>query len=356
MVRTGWMATAGPTAVLVCAVLLAASSGARVAEAYAFLYVVTDLRELHGMGEERKPRWNAAVWGPGMTLPVAVADDPRWLASSAFESMEEVRGVVSEALRQWADVGTADIRWRVDAAAEDGEGVVSVELDEDLGPAGIAFPLSRVGDSGEPEIHRCTITLNSRVVEKVDYPSVLDLLVHELGHCVGLHHPPAYPNDTFFSSPGADGPSVWGHEPVMIYGGWSFDGRLWASDRIGASLLRPASGWLGRTGAVYGTVLSAGSASGAAEGERAVMILIGSIGRDGTLREVLARFTNRWGQFVIEGLVPGEYVVMVFRRQRDPFQPGFDGIWENVVLRPVEVRAGERTGPLILTAHRDEGE
>ena len=354
--RTGWMAAAVRTAVLACVVLPVAGSGARITEAYAFIDFVHDLRELRGIGEERKGRWNAAVWGPGMTLTVAVPDNPRWLASSAFESMVEARGAVSEALRQWADVGTADIRWRVDATAEAGEGVLSIVLDDDLRPAGAAFLSSRAGESGGGEIYRCQITLNSRVVESSDYPSILDLLTHELGHCVGLDHPPTYPNDSFSPNPDADGPSMWGYDPVMAAGWASFDGRLWTSDRIGASLLRPAPGWLERTGTVYGTVLSADSAAGAAEEQRAVIVLITRIEPDGASREAIARYTNRWGQFVFEGLRPGNYVVMVSHLQPDPFQSWFRLIWEAVVLRTVAIQAGERTGPLVLTARSPEGE
>ena len=86
------------------------------------------------------------------------------------------------------------------------------------------------------------------------------------------------------------------------------------------------------------------------------MVLIARIGPDGAPRDAVARYTNRWGQFVIEGLRPGDHVAMVFRRRPDPFAPWFEPIWEAVVLRTVAIRAGERTGPLVLTARSPEGE
>ena len=356
MSRAVWMAAAGRMAILLCAVLPVASSGARVAEAYVFRGSVHGLRALHGIGEEVKPRWHPAVWGPGMTLTVAVPDDPRWLASRLFDSMAEVREAVSEALRQWADVGTADIRWRVDATAEPGEGVLSIVLHDDLRAAGVALLSSRAGESGGREIYRCQITLNSASVEQIGYLSLLSVLTHELGHCLGLGHPPGYPNDDFFQVAGFDGPSMWGYDAVMAPGWGSGDGRLWIPDRIGASLLRSAPGWLERTGAVYGTLLGTDPNVGRFEYESASVVLIARIGPDGTPGDAVTRYTNRWGQFVIEGLRPGNYVVMVSHLQPDPFQSWFQLIWEAVVLRTVAIRAGERTGPLVLTARSAEGE
>ena len=150
---------------------------------------------------------------------------------------------------------------------------------------------------------------------------------------------------------------MWDYDPVMAYGRRAPDIRLMLSDRIGASLLRPAPGWPKRTGSVYGTVLGTDPAAGNREDRGASVVLIARVGLDGTPGNAVTRYTNLWGQFVIEGLTPGNYVLMVAGTQPDPghwFVPNI--IWETVLLRPVAIRAGERKGPLVLTVHREEDE
>ena len=356
MSRAVWMGFARRTAALACVVLSLSGSSARTTEAYAVLNHRMVGFGLRSAGEEWKLRWDAAVWAPGTTLTVAVPDDPRWLASSRFRSMVEVREEVSESLRQWQDIGTADIRWRVGTAVETEAAALEVVLRDGLSRDAQVF--ISVPRGNEAVLDRCKILIDP---ESLDSSALRYTFVHELGHCLGLDHPPPHPNDGYFFFPrGYDAYSpysMWGYGPVMSYGRGAYDGRTLTSDRIGASLLRPAPGWLERTGSVYGTVLGTDPAAGNSEHEGASVVLIARVGLDGTLGDAVTRYTNLWGQFVIEGLTPGNYVLMVAGTQPDPghwWVPNI--IWETVLLRPVAIRAGERQGPLVLTVHREEDE
>ena len=347
MSRSVRMGFARRTVALACVVLPLSGSGARITEAYSILNHRIAGFGLYGAGEEWKLRWDTAVWAPGTTLTVAVSDDPRWLASSRFRSMEEVREEVSEALRRWEDIATADIRWRVGTTIGEEAAAVQIELREDLTRGARAFVSVVRGD--EAVIDRCTVRINPGAL---DFQSLRFVFVHELGHCLGLGHPPPHPNDDYFR--GVRLRSMWDYDPVMSYGRGAHDGRLLTSDRIGASLLRPAPGWLKRTGAVYGTVLGTDPAASIIEHKGASVVLIARVGLDGTPGDAVTRYTNLWGQFVIEGLTPGNYVLMVAGARFHVQVPII--VWETVLLRPVAIRAGERQGPLVLTVHRAEDE
>ena len=321
---------------------LTAGDGAREADAYRFLGDGRLGPFFHDAGET-KPLWDPAVWGPGQTVTVAVPDDPRWLGSGSLRSMAELRRLVSEAMRMWSRLGSADILWVV-GASDCGEAPICIVVREDIG-AGRAGWFRDFGLEGRLEARRCQVWINPSY-EEGDLARLRVLIAHELGHCLGLHHQWQYPNRVPYpTEEGTDWLPMWGvielmavpnHEPFAALRRVSFTGGL------GASLLRPAPGWLAGTGTVYGTVLGVGDQARAA-------VLVARLGVDGRVRDAVTRMTNEWGQFAMEGLPPGTYVAMVYGTRRNVFE-GLVPIRHTVLLDPLEVRAGERTGPLVLTA------
>ena len=211
--------------------------------------------------------------GPGTTMTVAVPDDPRWVETfDYFESMADVRRLVSEAAAVWSGIGAADIRWEVGespVAGDAGIVVVIKDLPEDWPYRGWTdYRIKR--NAGIWQLEGCEVVLDDGednvflVREWMRW-----FFAHELGHCVGLHHHAEYPN-LFLARFALPNPaSMWGGSGIM---GVSFDGgrfgarALQHTERIGASLLRPAPGWLETTGAIYGTVLGADFGSGDCRG------------------------------------------------------------------------------------------
>ena len=347
---------------LVGSLLLA--GGLRMAAGYRFYgseFVLGPF--LHGEGEQYKRGWDPEVWGPGTTMTVAVPDNPRWMETfDYFESMADVRRLVSEAAAVWSGIGTSDIRWNVVDSPIAGEesivvGIADRPEDSASGWAGYSFKRNgRVS-----QLEGCDVAVNGPRTRRFRRSFVRGVFEHELGHCLGLQHHADYPNVWVRSW--KNWASMWGGDSIM---GVDLDAEVPVSEeknpqviqhteRIGASLLRPAPGWLETTGAIYGTVLGAAFGSEVA----GVALLAARIGPDGRPRDAVTRVTNQWGQFTVEGLAPGEYVLMVYGRGLPPDWTTWEnaaGIHKTIRLDPVRVRAGERVGPLVLTARLRDGE
>ena len=334
-----------PRVVLAAALFLIIGAGAFRASAYLFVIGRSeDGAFLLDDGRETKPRWQPQVWGPGMTATVAVPDHPLWLEVEGIGSMADARALVDRALAAWSATETADVRWAVRHPADEGEAPFRVRIRQigDLVPA-LAGIFSKKDPDGVWGIDSCGVSLDEdRTWTDVEY--LYWTLVHELGHCLLLDHGDRYPNARrWYGENGRVPNPLWGLEGVMT---WSRRRTISFDEKVGASLLRPAPGWLETTGAVYGSVIGEAGLGPVLR----VNVLAARIAVDGSLAGPVPVPTNKYGHFVIEGLDPGPYVLMVYSMgPPDRWTKRNDDFRETVLLSPVEVRAGERTGPVVLT-------
>lgn len=348
------------------AVLVAWAAGPRPSQGYRFVYD-------HGRdfayrvghrfrGIQDRLTWDPASWPPGGTLTFVLVDSPDWEVELGV-----VREAAEEALAVWSRLATADIRWELGRTAS---------VDENLGNASRITPTHEAGLLPTTHVGIEGATLNvGETLRTIDYCNVVvgpdttrygqDLLkwvlVHELGHCLGLHHPeeslPAHWRAQADFEGGYEPPFGWSRQPVMARGFYDASPGLTLDDRIGASLLRPKAGWIERTGTIWGNVL--------VEGEPAplVHVLATRLGPDGAPLESVGRFTDSRGEFVIEGLPPGDYALLA-----RPITGGdllhpvlftripLSSLHLRTAFRtaPVSVAASEVAGPITLTMRPDE--
>ena len=292
--------------------------------------------------------WDREVWGPGETLTWHLVDFPAW-----GESAVKVRRAAEEALAQWSAVETADIRWNLK--------VISPDEDRRLGPAARIIPGDGYAMSiAPPNQHLGRTGCTVGVPGTQDELSLRNTLIHEFGHCLGLRHPPV----VFFRTPsGLPSPSFGGPDAHM---GYADPRELTLDDRVGASLLRPRPGWLAQTGTLWGNVLTG-------DGEPAswVFIVAARVREDGRMPEAVTRMTDLRGEFVIQGLDPGDYVLQARALRASPFyfvgSTGFlpigpqpSAVFKHRHLRdtiraaPVSVEAGAVAGPVTLVMQGNE--
>ena len=211
--------------------------------------------EYYGLG------WDPELWPPAETMVVTLVDSELWLERGFYSGIGEVRAVLQRALDVWAAIPTADIRWEIGEiiSQEAWDAIPSID-DRPLiavVPVSVRAPLWQTGAArGFVKVDGVWLTQSCHIsVSRRDPPWLFVEAVHEFGHCLGSAHPEPYTlsygwlDHDFY-------PVYWRSDPVMSYGRWQrgFDTRLTADDEIGASLARPAPGWLETTGTILARV------------------------------------------------------------------------------------------------------
>ncbi|MDE2881393.1 MAG: hypothetical protein OXP70_06035 [Acidobacteriota bacterium] len=252
---------------------------------------------------------------------------------------ETWREIVLRGVSAWVEVETADISIVVEhgtlvgvgADIDDGIHTIGFEAREEwLDNRASALVVWRGRDLTE-----CDVLLDPAIFDgwPENDPDVAEwaaffleeLVMHEMGHCLGLRHVPANPVWLGQDANMPDWPSGFLPEPLA---GLSSDPqmsiaasygvpRLTPDDRIGVSLLYPAPGFVEERGSIGGRLLTP-------EGEPAAFLYVQSVDHaSGTAVFGPGVFADELGQFLLEGLPAGPVHLWVRPTRLYMERPGY---------------------------------
>ena len=315
-----WLRRLGVSAA--CALTLGLGSREDHAEAYLFYdngaldYIVPASEAI---------RWAADAWGAGRTLVWEIEDGEDW--SLLFDSAESVVPFLSDALSVWSGIETADISWRLAGVAKPPESAETARF----GDSRNRVFLERRGDSWRAgasiwwirdrtrevwEITECDVGLpwhwwlDDEFQPEPDLDSedlqrnITRFAAEEFGHCLGLHQPAVFPASPRLRLSTAENDHDWYWTPVWRPGSVYVNG--------GRRLLRTT-----RSARRYSGLVGAGCpapgrlpASSKPTANRCPMRTCMPSGALPTACEIpVGAFANARGEFLIEGLPPGDYVL-----------------------------------------------
>lgn len=243
-----------------CVAIFLTAVNAPLAEAYRF-YPVSEERWI--VPASAALRWETKDFPLRFHLQDSIPDyldETRW------------RDIAARALRAWSSIPTADIELRLEPDRVQGEGrdgsdgmftVGWIPFGDDSSVSGRALLWTSVSTG---RVTHCDIEMNvdrfRRWLEDgVDREEVeqrmLQTLMHEIGHCLGLAHTEPHPIPGWLEYSQEQPPPIpagFLPETVMSYG-FARIGAVSEDEKTGVSLLYPASGFVASRGDVSGRLV-----------------------------------------------------------------------------------------------------
>ena len=331
------------------------------------------------VGSDEGLRWSEEAWGPRETLLWELEDGADW--SLLFDAADDVAPIIEEALAMWSGIETADISWQLAGVAD------PVEDTSRFGDSRnhVFLERRRSGDHvwyyigahiwwvrnparSAWEVTECDVGLPWHLwldddllgprrrsgLDSDDVRSMLRMAAREFGHCLGLGPAVQFPGTRRLRTTPSDDDGFWRRG-----GAWEerapFMGNYWEplslDDRVAASLLRPRAGWRGTVGSLSGVLESDGASVPYAH--------VYAIRQTGSgMREPVGAFSNREGEFVIEGLPRGDYIlwalpIRYYWNHSRLIQAGAaTDVKDALALHPVRVDPGRVTDGITITMRR----
>lgn len=318
------------------------------------------------VGSEDALRWDPDVWPLGGTLRWEIEDAPEW--NDLFGSANALSDLVEDALSDWSGIPTADIQWEAagfsDADAGRRDSTNQVYLQRSLSTlgrrnAGFGSWLTTVhiwfaldSSSARPVWHidECDVGLDQFQMEerKSEDPeglpgSVRWALSNSFQTCLGLGDSGRYPGSNQIRESALDTHDLRARQRHYYDSPWHRSSVFRGSDAsTGASLLRPRSGWLPTVGGVSGSL--------SVDGEPVAYAQVWALRHEtgGGRGPPIGAYSNRTGEFLIEGLEPGTYLLWAHPPPRTTLGPWLlagvtADVKDAVLLSAVRVRADRVT-------------
>ena len=222
--------------------------------------------------------------------------------------------IARRGMAHWTRIPTARIELLLEeatvaaslASADDGINTIGFSSDEFFRDTWVTAGARWRWDGGT--LTGCDIEVNPDFVKNWSPQNPVRLLevvvIHEMGHCLGLGHTEPHPMPLWTDLPVTADPSFL-PDPVMSYSN-SYGLDLTEDDTVPVSLLYPAPGFLESRGSIRGHVVL--------EEQLAPYAYVQAVrpGEDGIpTRPGPGAFANENGEFHLQGLSPGHWMLWV---------------------------------------------